>query len=401
MLRPSRSLPTWWWWAMLAVLFYAAVTKADTVHQAGVHIYPFGQARIGPVPFTDLPFTPCPSGQETYCNDCTRTTVCAGGGTGAWALCLNGTWSCTAGAPSNPATVIGIPPTANNQLAVWNDPFAIGLKGAANPANCTSGQASAGIDEFGVAEGCFNPSFDPTDASNTFNQKLVGYRQAGGLAAAAPTVIVGSGAVGLIPQTISGTPVYYSDNPDGSWISYTPGAITNNIAGHNVTGANLIDMRMDSQTVGMWVMKTGAALGDITDVRILVGYRSAILSAAVGDEDPGSVASMMFRCSTAAGDTTWKTKTRDDDTVALNETLKDTGVTCLVQDTKFVFTIDVRNSESVDFYINGALVTNHAPPDFLPTVTDLLASQWKIHNLDGAAGHNPAIRWKRYYQVSN
>ena len=98
MLR-GRVIPTWVWWVMLVTLSVMAA-RADTVHEAGVHVYPFGQERIGPLRFIDLSPLPCPSGTETYISNASQTNPCTSGGTGAWATCIAGVWSCTAGASS-------------------------------------------------------------------------------------------------------------------------------------------------------------------------------------------------------------------------------------------------------------------------------------------------------------
>jgi hypothetical protein len=63
-------------------------------------------ANIGTLP-------PQTNGTLYYCSDCTQTTTCAGGGAGALAKLVNGTWKCVdvgvAGATSTPFAVNGSP----------------------------------------------------------------------------------------------------------------------------------------------------------------------------------------------------------------------------------------------------------------------------------------------------
>ena len=49
------------------------------------------------IPFAKLPAGDVYNGATTYCSDCTVTTPCASGGTGAMATRLNGAWSCGGG----------------------------------------------------------------------------------------------------------------------------------------------------------------------------------------------------------------------------------------------------------------------------------------------------------------
>jgi len=224
-------------------------------------------------------------------------------------------------------------------------------------------------------------------------QKRVGYRQGGG--AASTSVILGQGSVGLPAPTVSGAPTLVTDT-DGSWINYATGTALDAIAGHNF--GSHTDLRLDTQTDLFFLMKTGPAATDVTDVRILVGARSVVLSASVGDADPGSIDSLLFRYSTSAGDTTFKTKSRASDGVGGNETVKDTGVP-IALDTIYVFRIDGRDAANVKYYINGVLVSTHTSSDFLPTATIGMSGQWKIHNLSAGTARN--MKWKKYYQISN
>lgn len=73
--------------------------------------------RVGPFAFSGLPSSG--DGTVVYCADCSKTTPCAGGGSGAYAFRTNGTWDCyapSAGGSGDSTGLAYLPGRTNGQV---------------------------------------------------------------------------------------------------------------------------------------------------------------------------------------------------------------------------------------------------------------------------------------------
>lgn len=85
----------------IAKLLFAVVFTLLAVGRAEA----FRAFELDPTHFANL--GPEIDGVAQYCDDCTKTVGCAGGGTGAWGFGLNGAWSCALASSSLSITMVG------------------------------------------------------------------------------------------------------------------------------------------------------------------------------------------------------------------------------------------------------------------------------------------------------
>lgn len=204
----------------------------------------------------------------------------------------------------------------------------------------------------------------------------------------------GPNAVGTVSQHLDSTNGFYYNN-------YISGTTVGNAAGWaGVVGGgaqsgfiNPPDLLPDV----VFIVKTGAAAGDLTGVRIwTVLYAAAgILN---GDTFPTTGvtnSAVGFRFSTPAGDSNWKTVSGDGTT---GNTVNDSGV-AVVGDTRYVFRIKFPTPTSVEFYINGVLVQTHTTT--LPPNNQFLLPESHIVNNTGGVGSGKNWRIRQIFSLAN
>jgi hypothetical protein len=188
-------------------------------------------------------------------------------------------------------------------------------------------------------------------------------------------------AVGLISRTQTGTNSLVTDST-GRYLKNVSSTALNTTAGLDfISGDAETEAQFGPDIT--FVMKTGPASTDVTNVRIWVGIFSVDPS---GSADPAGHR-LAFRFDTGAGDTVWQAVSKDGTTQGISST--GTSVTA---DTRYVMRIDGSNAASVDYYINGSLVATRTTN--LPGASTALAVAQTITNL--SAGTARAILWARY-----
>lgn len=209
------------------------------------------------------------------------------------------------------------------------------------------------------------------------------------------TTFTGAGTVGMAaPAESSPGGVAASIEADGRWVQFSTGTALNADAGWTTTTAAVTQTQLLPDTT--WVVKTGPVAADIANVRVWVGLFNGdpIASDTAGTAAGGN--SYGFRYSTSAGDTTWKTWTKDG---AGNSTVKDSGV-AISADTKYTLRAVWVTSSRVDFYINGAFINSHITgTDNMPSSTVDFFVETAARNL--TAGTARRLKIHRFAMFTN
>lgn len=176
--------------------------------------------------------------------------------------------------------------------------------------------------------------------------------------------------------SVIGTTSFVEDTT-GAYINHATSTALNAAAGWAWAQT---DVRLEVGPDWEYLIKTGAAASDIQNTRIWCAFCTA---AALDQSDAGVGNVAGFRFSTGAGDTKWQAVTRNAGS-GLN-TVTDTGVT-VAADTRYKLRIDVRNTASINFYINDVLVANISTN--LPATTTTGSPYATITNLSAGTARN-------------
>lgn len=411
-MRAARSLCRGWLLGAMLALLVAAPVFADTIHESGRHIWPQAQMQLGPLRFQDL-LLPCIAGTTAYCENCSPTNPCTGGGPGVHARCEGASagWTCRdVGAGTGTVQTVD----CTDGLLCTPDPIT------------AAGIISLDIDqltlETSLADGDLFPFLDVSAGTDPNDQRkvtLANLRQAINPSTTTTTTVATTTTTTATTTTVTtttvattttttlpigfsipfaewwgiGEPVEFSTAPpqvigltlpaagqgtgaqlhtaNGFYIAYTSTAGATNTAGW-VTGTNI---RLGYNPLYDANIRTGA---DITAQRIWVGFSSSIAHAGgLGTDTPGTTnaqSGIAFRYSSAAPDTNWQIVSFNGTT----ETVADTGV-LVAASTIYRFRIDALNPASVNCYINNVL-TNTVTATLPATTTDLIGVQ-RLYNI--------------------
>lgn len=177
---------------------------------------------------------------------------------------------------------------------------------------------------------------------------------------------------GAPTHTVSGTAANQSDST-GHYLQCTAsGAVT---AGVDIAATECV--KTEIGPIVTFVIKTGANLPVATE-RIWVGFSSASLATA---DSPTGAHVMGFRYApTVDGTAFWRFVTNDGGADAGTET---TTTAAIAVSTRYILTIDARNSGQIKGYVNGVEVAAHTTN--LPTVTQALGTQCLVRDTAGGA----------------
>lgn len=169
--------------------------------------------------------------------------------------------------------------------------------------------------------------------------------------------------VGISTVNAQGAGQAAAPDTTGPWVEYTTVASNGSSGGW---GHGWATTRRDWKPLLLINMKPGS---NLTVCRFLLGFSSSTFGADTG----GGVETAMFRCSSVAGDTTWKTITSNTGAT----TVTDTGVT-VTSGVSYELRIDMSDSSNIKFYINGDLVSTHTTN--LPSGSTDLSGQALVTN---------------------
>lgn len=177
------------------------------------------------------------------------------------------------------------------------------------------------------------------------------------------------------PTTDTGTKTTFED-ATGNYVNYATSTSSGVSAGVNTT----LDTQLQLLPDITFVIKTGATANDIVNLRLWIGLS---IGADIGAASAANT--VAFRFSPTDGDTKWASVTVDSGgTAEINTGL---GAT-VTADTQYVLRIQVVSTTSVNFYINGTLVSNHTL--HFPAATTNLGEIARITN--NSAGTARAFR---------
>jgi hypothetical protein len=157
-------------------------------------------------------------------------------------------------------------------------------------------------------------------------------------------------------------------------LNYVTAAIADREGGWLSSNFNQVQ-RQDKPILGM-VVKTGAALGDIQNVRIWCGLFSATPVAAALP----AIHLAGFRYDTTVDGTAfWRCVTNDGGGAGTITTT----LIAVAQDTRYDLMVDMSASTNVKFYVNGDLVATHTTT--LPGSTQNMGHHEQLRTLVGSA----------------
>jgi hypothetical protein len=150
-------------------------------------------------------------------------------------------------------------------------------------------------------------------------------------------------------MTVFGTASVFNDTT-GEYINYLSASGAGN--GFGVRATAFTNIRGNNSPVWSTVMKTGAAAGDIQNMRVWCGICSAN---PVGADAPGAISLAAFRYAPATDGTLfWRAVTSDGASATTTTTAQS-----IAADTRYVLRIDWSVAARVDFYINDTLFASH------------------------------------------
>jgi hypothetical protein len=217
----------------------------------------------------------------------------------------------------------------------------------------------------GGAGTAINAYFIETDARKYIQ---VGFQ---GLSTTISTSVLGA----LAPGVTSAATTAVQDTT-GHYVNYQSATTLSAVAGWTSFTQNTVQRQLLFDLT--WVVKTGAAAADVANCTIWVAVQGVS-----GTVNTTSTADMVgFRFRTAVPDTNWMCVSTDS---ANNATTTDSGV-AVTADTRYVFRMRFTDINTLEFYINGALVATHTSAGNLPTsATGLGFEAYTINNSAGTA----------------